>query len=90
MRYYDLYNVMSSVKITCFPAKRSTRNSPQKLSKTYIWHESRIQSSVIYKKLSCTYTQTIPTLLCLNLYLKDYHNYNIIPGNHQRSILTNS
>ena len=58
MRYYDLYNVMSSVKITCFPAKRSTRNSPQKLSKTYIWHESRIQSSIIYKKLSCTYTQT--------------------------------
>ena len=36
IRHYDLHNVTSAVKNTCFPAKRTTCNSPQKLSKTYI------------------------------------------------------
>ena len=36
MGYYDLHNVMSAVKNTCFPAKRMACNSSQKLSKTYI------------------------------------------------------
>ena len=77
MRYYDLHNVMPSVKFTCFPAKRMTFNSPPKLTKTYISPFSMsLKFEAEFNRKHTTLNQVFgqKNVFCKLLILRAYYN----------------
>ena len=77
IRYYDLHNVTSAVKNTCFPAKRMTCNSPQKLSKAYILPFSMsLKFEAEFNRKHTTLNQVFGrnNVFCKLLILRAHHN----------------
>ena len=77
MRYYDLHNVTSAVKNTCFPAKRMICNSPQELTKTYILPFSmslKFEAEFTQKHTTLNHVLDETVWFCKLLILRAYYN----------------
>ena len=88
IRYYDLHNVTSAVKNTCFPAKRMTCNSPQKLSKTYILPFSmslKFEAEFTQKHTTLNHVFGRNNVFCKLLILRGHYNKPI--GMKQNSVV---